>query len=338
MTKKKNNKSFAARAKELISKYSRASFDKTEEAELNQKLAELAEEQEAYKKANGIGEYSIESYGINMNHDGVSPGSSSYLTSNYNTGYGDYTNPLGLNTTQEYEVPPSSIPTYTMDSSVSDMGVTNYPNAVGNPQSEYSPYRTSIVPSIASGAATVLGNLYLANQAGKNYDKINLPRVSPFLANLSNERSIALRNAIAARANAIKNVKSAARSRGEMLSNLSATDTAIQKNLADIYSGINSREFAANQAEKARAQSTNAELASREAQYNTAAKTQAQKERLAYQAAAMQSLPQTMKDIRQSQQQDALINSLGDDYGIYMEDYAGRKWYQPKNVVRKYRG
>lgn len=57
---KTNKKSFAKRAKELINKYSRASFDPTEKQELEAALAKLAEEQEAYKQANGIGEYSPE--------------------------------------------------------------------------------------------------------------------------------------------------------------------------------------------------------------------------------------------------------------------------------------
>lgn len=55
-----NKKTYASRANALIKKYSRASFDKTERDELESALAALAQEQEAYKRANGIGEYSPE--------------------------------------------------------------------------------------------------------------------------------------------------------------------------------------------------------------------------------------------------------------------------------------
>jgi len=57
---KKNNKSFADRAKDLIKKYKRSDFDKNEKAELDAALQKLSEEQEQYKMANKIGEYSDE--------------------------------------------------------------------------------------------------------------------------------------------------------------------------------------------------------------------------------------------------------------------------------------
>ena len=60
MNKKKNYISFAEQSRRLIKKYSRASFDHSEKAELDEALAALAQEQEAYKQANQIGEYSPE--------------------------------------------------------------------------------------------------------------------------------------------------------------------------------------------------------------------------------------------------------------------------------------
>ena len=60
MNKKKNYISFAEQSRRLIKKYSRASFDPSEKAELEEALAALAQEQEAYKQANQIGEYSPE--------------------------------------------------------------------------------------------------------------------------------------------------------------------------------------------------------------------------------------------------------------------------------------
>ena len=57
---KPNKKTFADRAKSLITKYSRADFDPTERQELDTALAALAQEQEEYKRVNGIGEYSPE--------------------------------------------------------------------------------------------------------------------------------------------------------------------------------------------------------------------------------------------------------------------------------------
>ena len=62
----KNKKSFAARAKNIINRYKRAKFDPVEKQELDAALAALAQEQEAYKQANGIGEYSQEQQSTKM--------------------------------------------------------------------------------------------------------------------------------------------------------------------------------------------------------------------------------------------------------------------------------
>ena len=58
--KKNSKESFAAKAKKIINTYKRASFDKNEKAELDAALQKLSEEQEQYKMANKIGEYSDE--------------------------------------------------------------------------------------------------------------------------------------------------------------------------------------------------------------------------------------------------------------------------------------
>ena len=54
MAKKKKKPSFADRARKLVKKYPRASFDPIEKKELDTSLAELQAEQESYKEANGM--------------------------------------------------------------------------------------------------------------------------------------------------------------------------------------------------------------------------------------------------------------------------------------------
>jgi len=60
MATKKKDKTFAERAKKIIKKYPRAEWDNIEKEQLDRELAELAQEQEEYKRANKIGEYSDE--------------------------------------------------------------------------------------------------------------------------------------------------------------------------------------------------------------------------------------------------------------------------------------
>jgi hypothetical protein len=53
----KKNKTFAQRAKSIISKYKRADWDPIEKNALDEALGKLQQEQEAYKQSNQIGEY-----------------------------------------------------------------------------------------------------------------------------------------------------------------------------------------------------------------------------------------------------------------------------------------
>ena len=58
--KKNTTESFASKAKKIIARFKRADFDPLEKKELDAALQKLSEEQEQYKMANKIGEYSDE--------------------------------------------------------------------------------------------------------------------------------------------------------------------------------------------------------------------------------------------------------------------------------------
>ena len=347
----KNTKTFADRAKLLIGKYKRAAFDPTEKAELDQKLSELSQEQEMYRKANGIDQDEQMQQGQEMQQFGG--GSSLNLDLDqkkypgiYSQGrdyFTDYSNPLALQDTNNLSLTkPGQYGAATqsnikLDYPAVGSGITN-PSAPGvQAEDNLSPYQTSIVPSLVAGGVSTLGNLFLANQAKKGYSPINLPRASAKNRSLARERSAVKREADESSANVRRNIKSGAKTRGELMGNISASEASMQKNLADSYGRSYQQEEALNAQEAARVQQLNAQMAAQETQYNSQMKNQSLRDQQAYQSAAIGAIPQTMRDIRESQQNDALINSLGDDYGIFKQDYEGRKWYQPKKIVRSHR-
>ena len=349
---KKDKSTFASMAKQLIAKYKRASFDPTEKAELEQKLSELAEEQELYREANGMNnepqmqqEQPMQQFatGSDLNLDKSKyPG----IYSNNRNIITDYSDPLALSGTMGLKLtnpvaqqPISNNYGISLNSSISpNQAAAQVPpvNQTVN-QHELTPYSTSIVPSLVAGGISSLGNLFLANKAKNNYSPIELPRATANKISLDRERRSAKREAGTSSANLRRNIKSSAKTRGELMGNISASEAAMQKNLADIYGRSYQNEEALNAQEAARVQQMNMQMAANEAQYNSQMQNRALSDQQAYQSAAIGAIPQTMRDIRESQQNDALINSLGDDYGIFQQDYEGRKWYQPKKTVRSYR-
>lgn len=297
------SQTYATRAKQLISKYKRAGFDKVEKAELNKELESLANEQELHRINEGIGEYGQQQFGL-----GGSPEGYEWL---------DQTDE------QPLQVEP---------------WMSNPDGWATGSQNQNQPYSTSIVPSLATAGLSTLGNLYLANQSNKNRSKLSNPRVNAEQIDLSNEREEARRATNLAGNIARRNIRNAANTRGEYLGNVGAAEAAINSSLMNSLGRSYQQEAMANAQERSRAGAMNAQLASQESQYNAAMLDRSQQERNAYIAAALQGIPVAMKDIASIQQQDALINSLGEDYGIFMQDYPGRKWYQPKQIVRSYRG
>ena len=328
---KKNKQSFASRAKSLIAKYSRAKFDSSEKAELDSALKSLSQEQEAYRNANGMNQE--QQAQPPMGQPMQQFGGGSFLNPTYAQGTLNAANaqrwgnqvPQPMQSLGNQPVVPSS-------NLIADSTTLAQPT-----QQQFStdPYQTSIVPSLVSGGISTLGNMYLANQAGKNVPELNLDRATAQHRSLAKERESAARQARTAQANTRRNIKSGSKNRGELMSNVVASEAAMQENLADAFGQSYQREEGINANERARVQAMNAQTSNQEAQYNATMQNQANREKQAYQSAAIQGIPQTMKDVTAIQQQDAMINSLGEDYGIFQQDYAGRKWYQPKKTVRK---
>lgn len=315
MNKSKKHITFAERARKIISKYKRADFDSIEREQMERELDALAAEQEEYKRQHGIEDNTQtmqHANGIDFN----------YLNADYDE------TPVAI--TSDMLNPNNYTATDSTNLVSTNRGMLS--------KDSISPYKTSIIPSIASGAISTLGNLWMANRATKDLPTVSLGRVTPSTISLARERSRIRKDsrdaARIARTNAAKN----ARTRGEYLSLAAAQDAAINEGTAKSLSDLYSREAQYNAAERARASSVNAELASKEALANYQSRLQAQANRDAYLSAALQSVPQMVQNIAGIRQQDALINSLGQDYSIGMYRDPNLNFWQrlttPKQIVR----
>lgn len=326
----KKELTYADQAKALIKKYSRASFDATEKAELDGALKALADEQEQFRQANG------------MNNDQQQFAEGGGLFDSMSQYQQDSGNSYGFTPYQSNQY---SMPAVNLNQNTGDAASLSFGNApqVGQEGMSYSPYKTSIIPSLVSGATSLIGNMYLSKKAGEQpYTLMKSPRVNAQEVSLQAERDAAKRRGVVAAANAKQNVKNTARTRGEYLSNVGATQVGLDRNLSDVYGQSYQREAQMNAAERARAQQINAQMAAQEAQYNANIENQAMSQRhanqMAYQSAAMQAIPQTIQDINAIRGQDRMISSMGQDYGLFMQEDPNRKWYQPKQVTYQYRG
>jgi len=352
MAKKNNKPTFADRAKQIIKSYKRSDFDKIEKDQLDRELAALAQEQEQYRQDNGIDQEQSQQPQIAPNQQQFANGSFlDYLNADYEepniavepwmTDPSAFMNslqlqPRGLNTNFNIDTskllstaPPLA---YQQNMTSTNRGML--------PTTGLSNYSTSIVPSIASGAITAGANMFMANRATKDIPELELGRIRPEEVSLSRERAGVRRQSGLASRIARANAAKSSRTRGEYLSNAAAQSAAMNRGTLEALSQLYSQEARMNAAERARASQTNAQMQAREAAANMQAQQRARANRDAYTSAAIQAIPQTMQNIAGIRQQDALINSLGQDYSMAQYQDPSLNWFQrltqPKQTVRQY--
>jgi hypothetical protein len=343
---KKQDKTFAQRAKEITLKYKRASWDAIEKKELEAELGMLSQEQEAFKAANGIGvnpQDGIPKFhgfgsswidGVDYNEDTLQP---MIREKQPDVPLNARLTPKTINTTAVPAINPNSLSgSYNpLGLKLSQTGLQGgMPRQIAEPN--YKPYETSVLPSVVSGATSLVGNLLLAGQAGK-YTRMKGSRVAPEQISLANERQRITQEGAVAGSTIRTNARTAARTRGEYMGNVGQGAVGLNKNVSDALSRSYQTEAMQNAQARQRASEVNAQMEGYANQYNANMANRAFENKQAYQSAAMESIPQTFGNITQSQQFDALMNSRGGDYPIAMMPNAGRRkgqFWKPKNTPR----
>jgi len=336
---KKQNKTFAQRAKSIVKKYKRADFDPIEKAALDSSLQKLQQEQEAYKQSQGINTVTPEQTGGDNVFAGDKGGS--YLpTETFNRFQTpmdatklDASLPTTLSGNDPYEFGSNESPysfgkespySFTQQAAPTPVATTDASN-----NASYSPYKTSIAPSLIGGVAEIAGNMYLANQQ-KGGDDLKLDRISTPNISLERGRQAASREATRAKQRTKYAAKQGARTRGELMANRVAGEATISGKLGETLSASHEKEALVNANMQAGMNAKNAEIAAKEKIINNAQKIKNKAEREAYLAAAMGTIPQVMKDIGQTRRDDMYISSLGDDYNWMTGTDPDAKWYQKK--------
>ena len=263
--KKKQYKTFADRARELVKKYPRASFDPIEKRELDEALAALQEEQDAFKAKHGIRSQAP--------------------------------NELeGAPTMLQYGTDP-----------------------------EYTPVNTKLWPSIASGATSLAGNLLLANRA-LNQSRRDLvqPRtmVAPTI-DLSRARTELASQSALARTTAMRNLRDASTSRGQLLAGTAATSIGLNRALSGAMADSYNREAELNFNAQTRAAEINTQLAAEADRINAQNRMLGIDKSNEYLAGAFEVPGQVTRDINQIKEQDRKFSAMGGKYKWF--DYVNPK-------------
>ena len=308
MKEKINKKSFAQRAKEITNRYKRAKFDKTEREELDAALAALAQEQEAYKQANGIGEYSPENiqaqqmeqmegmqqfpWGGNLSQ-AVNP--NAFAPINIPKNYG-----ISVMGNTRIDLSKAVDP-----NAFSPIGI---PKNYGIPVTGNAPQTTlgstqGMLPSLIGGAASMVGNMIMS--AGTKPMELK-SSYAPEQISLARQRERLSREAGTAQNVTMRGLRESG-SRGSYLSNVGTAIAGINSNLSDDLTQSYMNEEMTNLEQRNRAQDyrKNIDMA------NWQARQQAVNDKRAYQSAAISTIPSAMTDINRIQGQNALLESLG---------------------------
>lgn len=305
-----NKKSFATRAKELVGKYKRAKFDKVEKAELEAALAQLAQEQEAYKQANGM---SGEHAGQNAEQEGQ-------MIPQYDDG-----GPM-LSYLQQPEIQSLAFKNINSPDALKigqdltakiNSGVQKDVSSPFNAP-EYGLANTQgILSSLAGGIGSVAGNLIMANRAKPTLLQANY---TPEQISLADERARLARQAGTERNIAIQNLRTTG-NRGAYLSGVGSVATGLNKNMADAMAQSYTKEQMVNMEQRAKAQDLNNQIRIANAQQQA----QTDQDKMAYISSAIGAIPSTISDINNITSQNQMMELLGSkDYAILPADQKKR--------------
>lgn len=314
--------SFADKSRQLVAKYKRAKFDPVEKQELDAALAALAQEQEAYKQANGIGEYNQEQQGTEVPVNEL-PQYAYGVKDISGVNNNALSNAL-LNQLYTSDLLPSAQPlndfrtsAFTGRPMMSNTGLTSAPVLSGNTSSTTTAGDTTpanppqtvmgstqgILAPILSGVASGIGNLILSKTAKPQPLKSSY---APESISLAKQRAALQRQANEAATIGRRGLGTAG-NRGAYLAGASAVESGINKNLADAMTQSYLTEEQQNLALRQQERAYNKQVE----QTNWQQALRADQDKRAYQSAALATIPAVGTDISRIQAQNALLESLG---------------------------
>ena len=314
--KKKQHKTFADRARELVKKYPRASFDPIEKRELDEALAALQEEQDAFKAK----------HGIRSQAPNEPEGAPTMLWGGTDKKEEDYMEPRNVEfwPSMKFDARAlaNNLPFADRYSKQSSTGPGEYNGYM-------IPVNTKLWPTIASGATSLAGNLFLANRALKQSRRdLVKPRtmVAPTI-DLSRARAELASQSALARTTAMRNLRDASTSRGQLLAGTAATSIGLNRALSGAMADSYNREAELNFNAQTRAAEMNAQLAAEADRLNAQNRMLGIDKSNEYLAGAFEIPGQVTRDINQIKEQDRTFSAMGGKYKWvdYRNPKTGRK-------------
>jgi len=321
---KQDKKTFAQRAKDIQSKYKRIEFDPLEQADMEQELEVLMQEQEAFRNLMGMNQQDEMACGGKMKYkDGgeFNPrklGSQleplMYRTDNNslvdNSKYANFFNPdqkLGLPLDTKTLAPMNTLSPEqitTMQQQAKDAEYNGGYNRFGNLKD------SGMLPYAISGASNIAGNLLLAAMTKKNTPQINPILATPERLNLEPQAEQFRKDASVSKNVGMKNARDLGLNAGATLANMGAIGSSVDRQLADTLTKLYGQQEQFNVGTANQFASQNQDVANRANMMNTQLKSQGLQDQLGYLSGALGTIPGVMKDVRMDKADKEMRNIM----------------------------
>lgn len=318
---------YADQAKKIKASYTRADFDPLERKDMLKELAELRDEQEQVRAAQGIADYANSK---DKEETQGQPEETEQAMGGKLYPYGGYDN------TDPSQVHPVDFSNLNANQFIQNKytapGTTNLVNASANNlntlKDQYMLPTTSATPFAISAGASAIGDIASLYNANKTMPKsVTLPRMNATKINLDPQRNALQRGYNTASNTMLRNSRDVSNP-----SNAYANQIAGTSQLMDSFGNQMGQSYMSEANTNAQYQNSanqvNAEIGSREAITSAQLLQQRGQVQRQYINSLSQTLPMAMRDFNQQSNQTNTINMMGKDYGRYEKFNPNETWAQ----------
>jgi hypothetical protein len=312
---KKKQKTFAERAKEIQSKYSRAEWDKLERKDMMKELAELRDEQESVRASMGIGNDQGQQF------DGFN--NSQYLPKQFNIASSNNASP---NTVLDLQSMPVTTGGIKADNSLNgtqapvDIDVNKWnPLENSNIKREnlFQSPSVSPIPALVSAGMSAIGDIAgLINQKKNTPIPIQFPRVASQNVSYEPQRQALQRSYNTASNVMLKNsrdVGSPANAYANQIAGISGLTDSMGTQMGQSYM----TEANTNAQNRMSVSEKNANIGMQEQMENAKYMDSYNQTTAGYINSLSQTVPLALRDYRQQVDQNNMLSIMGKDYGLY---------------------
>jgi hypothetical protein len=320
-TMKKQNKSFADRARLLEKKYTKLSFDPIEQKEFEEEMTKLQQEQEAVRQMMGLNqqEQPMQQFaeGGKLTIDDFKATeipfdmTKAWQTAGRIQGAEDYYDRFGKYREKAIEEPLSMDIVKSIGNNIENIGNTQnksisaisdpvYINPVGqnNNTPGFLAKNKDMLPYAISGASNIASNLLMAAMAKKNQQRVNPVLATPERMNMEPQAEQFRKDANVSKNIGMKQARDLGMNAGATLANMGAIGSGIDRNLANTLTNLYGQQEQFNVGNANQFALQNQDASNRANMMNAQFGQQANQDRLGFIGGALGTIPGVMKDVR----------------------------------------